>query len=490
MAELAKVRFEELDLGKVATTEGRVAICVRSSGKLNEISRYVDQLTGGAVTRLVKGREFKKSKVGQILSITWPTGLTAEALDILVLNSRMKSAAVRQSGAALGKLKGNISLTIFLESYRYAQELVTGICLRNYRFVYYKKEKKDALGDVIIHSRYSKKIKLATTPRLAVAAGVVTTRDFVNEPANHLTTTEFARRLKLMSNLGLDVTVLEEEALASLGMNMLLSVGQGSSTPSKVVILKWNGASVDVAPLVLVGKGVVFDSGGISLKPAAGMQDMTMDMAGAAVVAGAMSAVAQRKANANVIGIVGLVENMPSGCAMRPGDVVTSLKGDTVEIINTDAEGRLVLGDLLSYAQKTFSPQAMIDLATLTGAVIISLGHEHAGVFSNNDKLCDDFLKAAALEGEGAWRLPLSPSYDKLLKSNIADFKNIGGREAGAITAAQFLQRFVSHDCPWVHLDIAGVAFRNIETTFAPKGATGWGVMSLNRLIMDSFEIT
>ncbi|MCY4304881.1 MAG: leucyl aminopeptidase [Aestuariivita sp.] len=490
MTKLAKVRFLKLDLEKIATVDGRVVICVSPSGKLNNISRHVDKLTNGAVTRLINDREFKTSKGGRVYTITWPTGLKAEALDVLVVETRMKSAVVRQVGAALGKLKGKMPLNFFLRSSQFAQDLIMGICLRNYCFARYKKEKNETLGDVIIHSLQPEKAKLATKPLLAVADGVVTTRDFVNEPANHLTTTEFAKRLELMSNFGLDVTVLDEAALASLGMNMLLSVGRGSDTPSKVIILKWNGASSDVDPLILVGKGVVFDSGGISLKPAAGMHDMKMDMAGAAVVAGVMSTLAQRKAKANVIGIVGLVENMPSGCAMRPGDVVTSLKGDTVEIINTDAEGRLVLGDLLSYAQNTFSPQAIIDLATLTGAVIISLGHEHAGVFSNNDKLCGAFLNAAAVEGEGAWRLPLSPSYDKLLKSKVADFKNIGGREAGAITAAQFLQRFVSQDCPWIHLDIAGVSFRNMDTDFAPHGATGWGVMSLNRLIMDNFEGT
>ncbi|MGB0905627.1 MAG: leucyl aminopeptidase, partial [Mangrovicoccus sp.] len=249
----------------------------------------------------------------------------------------------------------------------------------------------------------------------------------------------------------------------------------------------WNGGG-DEAPLALVGKGVVFDTGGISLKPAAGMEDMTMDMGGAGVVSGVMRALALRKAPANVVGLVGLVENMPSGNATRPGDVVKSMKGDTVEIINTDAEGRLVLADVLWYAQETFSPAAVIDLATLTGAIIIGLGHDKAGVFSNDDTLCADFLAAAAAEGEGAWRMPLDPAYDKLLKSNIADMKNIGGRPAGSITAAQFLQRFVKDGTPWIHLDIAGVASVKSDTTYAPKGATGWGVLALDRLVRDKFE--
>jgi len=252
--------------------------------------------------------------------------------------------------------------------------------------------------------------------------------------------------------------------------------------------MQWKGGDADDAPLALVGKGVVFDTGGISLKPAGGMEDMTMDMGGAGVVAGTMRALALRKAKANVVGLVGLVENMPSGRATRPGDVVTSMKGDTVEIINTDAEGRLVLCDVMWYAQERFKPVGMVDLATLTGAIIIGLGHENAGVFSNNDTFCDAFLKAAKAEDEGAWRLPLGAAYDKLLKSRIADMKNVGGRPGGSITAAQFLQRFVKDDTPWIHLDIAGIASVSSETSYAPKGATGWGVRALSRFVQDNFE--
>jgi leucyl aminopeptidase len=255
-----------------------------------------------------------------------------------------------------------------------------------------------------------------------------------------------------------------------------------------VVVMRWNGGDKDAAPLALVGKGVVFDTGGISLKPGAGMEDMTMDMGGAGVVAGVMRSIARRKARANVVGLVGIVENMPSGNAIRPGDVITSMKGDTVEVINTDAEGRLVLCDVMWYAQERFKPAAMIDLATLTGAIIIGLGHENAGVFSNDDALCDAFLKAARQEGEGAWRMPLGKAYDEALKSRVADVKNVGGRPAGSITAAQFLQRFVQDGTPWIHLDIAGVASVKSDTTLSPKGATGWGVAALNRLIAQRFE--
>jgi len=251
--------------------------------------------------------------------------------------------------------------------------------------------------------------------------------------------------------------------------------------------MQWKGGGRE-APLALIGKGVVFDTGGISMKPASGMEDMTMDMGGAGVVAGVMKALALRNARANVVGLVGLVENMPDGRAQRPGDVVRSMKGETVEVINTDAEGRLVLCDVMWYAQERFKPTAMVDLATLTGAIIVGLGHENAGVFSNDDGFCRAFLRAAEAEGEGAWRMPLGAAYDRMLKSDIADMKNVGGRPAGAVTAAQFLQRFVKDGLPWIHLDIAGVASTKSETALAPKGASGWGVLALNRLISDRFE--
>ncbi|MFT7060675.1 MAG: leucyl aminopeptidase, partial [Pseudorhodobacter sp.] len=322
----------------------------------------------------------------------------------------------------------------------------------------------------------------------ALAEGVFFTRDLVNEPANVLTTIEFANRLVAMQNIGLEVEVLEEAQMAELGMGALLGVGLGSETPSKLVIMRWNGGG-DEAPFALVGKGVVFDTGGISIKPAGGMEDMTMDMGGAGVVAGVMRTLALRKAKANVVGLVGLVENMPDGKAQRPGDVVKSMKGDTIEVINTDAEGRLVLADVLWYAQERFKPTGMINLATLTGAIIVALGHENTGVFSNSDDLCNAFLKAAKAEGEGAWRMPMGDAYDAKLKSRIADMMNVGGRDGGSITAAQFLKRFVKPDMPWCHLDIAGTALLKADSTLAPKGATGWGVMALDRLIRDKYEV-
>jgi leucyl aminopeptidase len=313
-------------------------------------------------------------------------------------------------------------------------------------------------------------------------------RELVNEPANELTTTAFADRLAELAAEGLKVEVMDEAQLARIGMRLLLGVAQGSEHPPRVVVLEWRGGAPDAPPLVVAGKGVVFDTGGISLKQPSGMEDMTTDMGGAAVVAGLMRTLAARKAKANVVGIVGLVENMPDGRAQRPGDIVRSLKGDTVEVINTDAEGRLVLADVMWYAQDRWNPAAVIDLATLTGAIIIALGHEKAGLFANDDALADALLEAAGAEGEGLWRMPLGPGYDKALKSPLADMRNVGGRPAGAVTAAQFLQRFIREGMPWAHLDIAGVVRRTEATEVARKGPTGWGVMTLDRLVARRFE--
>jgi leucyl aminopeptidase len=340
---------------------------------------------------------------------------------------------------------------------------------------------------VTFHVRDPEAAAEAWAPRGAAAEGVLLTRDLVNAPANVLTTSAFAERLEGLRALGVEVEVLDEAQLADLGLRTLLAVGQGSESPSLVVVMHWKGGG-DAAPLALVGKGVVFDTGGVSIKPAQGMEDMTSDMGGAGVVAGVMHALAARKAAANVVGLVGLVENMPDGRAQRPGDVVKTMKGDTVEVINTDAEGRLVLADVLWYAQERFAPRAMIDLATLTGAVVIALGHEMAGVFANDDKLATDLLAAAAAEDEGAWRMPLAPAYDRLIKSRLADMANVGGRPAGAVTAAQFLQRFVKEGVPWAHLDIAGVALMPRDTDLAAKGASGWGVRALDRLVRNRFE--
>ncbi len=488
MSSLVPIRFEAFDVDAMAQAKGRVAIIIPADGKMSPAVRRANKLTRGAVARLVESDRFEKVKTGDVISLAWPVGMAAQALDIVVLPRRPEADEARKAGAALAKLAGCKDLLVMAGNQVRVEHLSMGIALRSYDFDVHKTKDSDATGSVTIsHSKHDE-AEVAFAPMYAVADGVRMTRDLTNEPANILTTTEFADRLDEMKSLGLQVEVLEEDKLAELGMRTLLSVGQGSASPSKVVVMQWNGGDKDDAPLALVGKGVVFDTGGISLKPAGGMEDMTMDMGGAGVVAGTMRALAKRKAKANVVGLVGLVENMPSGNATRPGDVVKSMKGDTVEIINTDAEGRLVLCDVMWYAQERFSPVGMIDLATLTGAVIIGLGHENAGVFSNNDTFCDAFLKSAKAEDEGAWRLPLGAVYDKQLKSRIADMKNVGGRPAGSITAAQFLQRFVKEETPWIHLDIAGVASVAAETSYAPKGATGWGVRALSRFVQDNFE--
>lgn len=477
--------FEETNIDEISTFAGRVAIFVTPDGKLDPAARRVNRLTKGAIARLVEAGV----KAGDARVLAYPVGMAAEAVDVICLDKRASIEENRAAGVALAKARGKVAVLVCAGNNNKAAQIVLGLALRDYEFTDHKTD--EALADtrsVTVMSTKPSEIEGNAQPLLAVAEGAFFTRDLVNEPANVLTTTEFADRLVAMKDLGLEVEVLEEDKLAELGMGALLSVGQGSDSPSKVVVMKWMGGETDAAPLALIGKGVVFDTGGISLKPAAGMEDMTMDMGGAGVVAGTMRALALRKAKANVVGLVGLVENMPSGNATRPGDVVTSMKGDTIEVINTDAEGRLVLCDVMHYAQETFKPSGMIDLATLTGAVIIGLGHENAGVFSNDDGLCNKFLKAANAEGEGAWRMPLGKAYADQLKSSIADVKNVGGRPAGSITAAEFLHRFVQEGTPWIHLDIAGVAHVKSETSYAPKGATGWGVLALSRLVEDAFE--
>ncbi|MEL7460504.1 MAG: leucyl aminopeptidase [Pseudomonadota bacterium] len=482
--------FRDVDLNAIGTTPGRMVIFVAESGKLDPLGRRVNRLTKGALARFAESSAFADMGAGDAKDLSYPTGLAAEALQVIKLDRRPKMADARKAGAAIGAGAGSDAVLILAGNMRLVEDIALGAVLRNYSFVDHMtgeagEVKTGPAFDVMVSKPDEAEAAAATVT--ALAEGVFFTRDLVNEPSNVLTTTEFADRLVELKSLGLKVEVLDEPELEKLGMRTLLAVGMGSETPSKVVVMEWNGGGEE-APFALLGKGVVFDTGGISLKPAAGMELMTMDMGGAGTVAGAMKTLAMRGAKANVVGIVGLVENMPDGRAQRPGDVVVSMKGDTVEVINTDAEGRLVLADVMWYAQERFKPTGMIDLATLTGAIIVSLGHEHAGVFSNNDTLADAFLGAAKAEGEGAWRMPLGPAYDKLLKSRVADMKNVGGRWAGSITAAQFLQRFVKDDTPWIHLDIAGAAFREGDATFSPKGATGWGVLALNRLIADRYE--
>ena len=487
MTTPAEIQFKDVDLNAVADASGKVVVFVDADGKLDAGARKVNTLTRKSLARFLESAAFQKMAVGDVSVLGYPAGLSAAAVCVVKLGRRPSSQEARKAGAQLAKAQCGKDLLILAGSIARADEIALGLALRGYTFDAHKTADAKAVGAVTFMVSKPEEVAKSAAPMAAIAEGVFFTRDLTNEPANILTTDDFAARLAAMQELGLEVEILEEGDLAKLGMGMLLSVGQGSDSPSKVVVMSWNGGGKE-APFALVGKGVVFDTGGISLKPAGGMEDMTMDMGGAGVVAGVMRTLALRKAKANVVGLVGLVENMPSGNATRPGDVVKSMKGDTVEVINTDAEGRLVLGDVLWYAQERFKPVGMVNLATLTGAILVALGHENAGLFSNSDELSDAFLKAAATEGEGAWRMPMGPAYDDLLKSRIADMKNVGGRMAGSITAAQFLQRFVKDGVPWAHIDIAGTASVKKETALAPAGATGWGVMALNRLIADRYE--
>ncbi|MBE5074170.1 leucyl aminopeptidase [Erythrobacteraceae bacterium E2-1 Yellow Sea] len=323
----------------------------------------------------------------------------------------------------------------------------------------------------------------------AIAQGVEFTRMLVAEPANKVFPVSFVELCQeKFAGTGAQLTVLDEDEMAKLGMGALLGVGQGSRQPSRLLAIRWNNGPKGGKPTVFVGKGVTFDTGGISLKPGAGMEDMKWDMGGAGAVAGAMLSIVKRKAAANVIGVVGLVENMPDGNAQRPGDVVTSMSGQTIEVINTDAEGRLVLCDALHWAQEEYDPAQIVDFATLTGAMIISLGHEHGGLFANDDKLADQLLGAGKGSGDKLWRMPLGPAYDKLIDSPIADIKNVGPRYAGSITAAQFLQRFIRKGTPWAHCDIAGMVWADKPGATWDKGATGYGVRLIDRFVSDNLE--
>ncbi len=490
MTDIITPSFTPLDIEVIAGAEGRVVVLFEAGGRLGKAARRIDRLTRGALKRLVASEAFAKLEPGEAVEMAWPSGMAAEAVQVVRIDRKMSADAARRAGGSIGAKGRGKPVLVLAGSQRHMPEIVLGAMLAGYDFRDHKtgEAAETTPGALTFAVANADALKAQAGDLAAVAAGVFFARDLVNEPANVLTTTEFAARLEALSALGVKVTVIEEQRLAELGMNALLGVGQGSASPSKVVVMEWHGGPEGRAPLALVGKGVVFDTGGISIKPALGMEDMTMDMGGAATVAGVMKALAMRAAPANVVGLVGLVENMPDGRAQRPGDIVRSMKGDTIEVINTDAEGRLVLADVLWYAQETFAPAGVIDLATLTGACIIALGHENAGVFSNDDAFAKDFLKAAEAEGEGAWRLPLGPGYDKLLKSRLADMKNIGGRPAGAVTAAQFLQRFIREGMPWIHLDIAGVALLAEDSPLAPKGATGWFVRSLDRLVREVYE--
>jgi leucyl aminopeptidase len=409
-------------------------------------------------------------------------------------------------GFVIGKLGHAASATIAFDPPRppkdpvsAAVEFASGMRLRDYRFDHYKAKKKDEAetkgsAHIVIAVDKPAAVRHEAKAGEAVTAGVLTARSLVNEPANILYPEEFANRAMALKKHGVEVTVLDQSAMRELGMGALLGVGQGSARESRIVVMRWHGGKsakdsnkTKLKPIAFVGKGVCFDTGGISIKPAAGMEDMKGDMAGAACVVGLMQALSERKANVDVVGVIGLVENMPGPEAQRPGDIVKSMSGQTIEVINTDAEGRLVLADLLWYVQDKFKPEFIVDLATLTGAILVALGQEHAGLFTNNDELGERLISAGKATGEKLWRMPLGAAYDKMIDSKVADMKNTGGRHAGSITAAQFLQRFIN-GTPWAHLDIAGTGMGSPSSEINQSWASGFGVRLLDRLVADYYE--
>ena len=488
MTKQRKVTFNNMKLTNLDKIESIFVICLDENHKIDDFTSHLNSLTAGLIERFKGSSIFAEQKENSCFTLNFPTGLCANAIIVLKISMDNDIHGARLAGANLSKTLGPRDAIVSLNEHPNSNDIIFGFVMRDYKFNSHKsisENERFPLKIIVKDPSFSKKCYIEYE---AINEGIFFARDLINEPSNILTTVEFSKRILDLQKYGLIIHTLEEKDLKKLGMNALLGVGQGSPSPTKVMVLEWRGAG-DAKPLALVGKGVVFDTGGISLKSPAGMEAMTVDMGGAGVVVGLMKVLALRKAKSNVVGFVGLVENMPDGNAQRPGDVVKSMKGDTIEIINTDAEGRLVLCDVMWYAQKYYKPAALIDLATLTGAIIVSLGHDKAGVFSNSDDFYEKFILSAIKEDEGAWRMPLDENYNKLLKSNIADMKNVGGRAANAITAAQFLQRFIEDDLPWIHLDIAGVASTGSETKFAPKGASGWGVKTLNRLVADFYEI-
>jgi leucyl aminopeptidase len=452
------------------------------------------------VERAVKSSDFK-GKAGSALELLAPADSKLDKLIFMGLGdvSKMKENDwVKLGGVIGGKTGKDKSVTVWSaapdmdDAGEVAANIAFGATLRSYNFDKYKTKKKDDKADkaktkITIATDAAPAARKSWSQAEAVAGGVMLARDLVNEPANVLGPVEFGKAAKKLEKLGCKVTILGDKELKKIGMRTLLSVSQGSVKPAQVAVIDWKGGKAKDKPVAFVGKGVVFDTGGISIKPGAGMGDMKGDMGGAAAVTGVMHALAARKANVNAVGIIGCVENMPDGNATRPGDIVTSLSGQTIENLNTDAEGRLVLCDLLWYTEDKFKPKFMIDLATLTGAILVALGSEHAGLFSNDDELSEQLSGAGKATGELVWRMPLASAYDKLLDTPNADMKNIGGRWAGSITAAQFLQRFV-RDCPWAHLDVAGTAMGSPKSEINQSWASGYGVRLLDRLVADNYE--
>jgi leucyl aminopeptidase len=476
-----------------------VAVPVFEERALTSAGSALDGKAGGALTKaMTKGRF--TGKAGQSLLIAAPTGVDADSVLLIGAGDKAKldDLAVEAFGGsayAAVKLSGAEVLTIDASGLTPEQAARAGFAARlaAYRFDKYrttqKADKIPSITAVRVVTSDLRAAEAALEPLSAVADGVIFARDLVSEPANVLYPAEFAKRVKALESLGLEVEILGEAEMEKLGMRTLLGVGQGSRRESQLAVILWKGGEAGDQPIAFVGKGVCFDTGGISIKPADGMEDMKWDMGGAAAVTGTMIALAGRKAKVNAVGVLGLVENMPDGNAQRPGDVVVSMSGQTVEVINTDAEGRLVLADALWYTQERFKPKFMIDLATLTGAMIVALGLDYAGVFSNSDDVADPILAAAKKVGENFWRMPIPAIYEQHIDSKIADVKNTGnGRAGGSITAALFLQRF-TNGVPWAHLDIAPTAWANKSPNpTVPEGGVGFAVRTLDRMVADTYE--
>jgi len=497
-----RVSFAGLDL----TRTGSLVALVGDGGVLSASAEKLNERTNGAVRRAMKASRFKGA-VNKTLAILSPAGISAErillvgvgkAADFDALAAQNLGGTVAAALAGAGDDKAAIAIDPVkgssLSAAEFAANAAYGALLRSYRFDKYrtreKAEDKPTLKSLVAMTRDHAAARRLYGPMAKVADGVFLTRDLVSEPANVLYPASFAARTRVLAKLGVKVQVLDRKHMESLGMGALLGVAQGSSHEARIVALRWDGAprTRDKRPIAFVGKGVTFDSGGISIKPSANMEDMKWDMGGAGVVTGLMHALAARKAKVNAVGVIGLVENMPSATAQRPGDVVKTMSGQTIEVINTDAEGRLVLADALWWCQTRFKPHTVVDLATLTGAIIISLGHHHAGLFANNDELAERLTAAGKATGESVWRMPLDAAYDEQVRSQIADIKNVGGRDGGSITAAKILQRFIKEDVAWAHLDIAGVTWSSGDKPTVPKGGTAFGVRLLDRLVADNYE--
>jgi leucyl aminopeptidase len=493
MTDAPKIAFAPF----ATPTKGVLVVFMNGELRLGSATSKLLGRNHDTIARAARAEKFT-GKLGAVLDFLAPAGLQAGRL-IVIGSGTETPDFVKLGGTVMGKIPpGAPEADILLDfpsgpvKPDQAADCAFGLTLRAYAFKRYKTKPKEGEED---RGKQRLTLGVADVPaarkawsrREAVCDGVVLARDLVNEPANVLYPEEFARRVASLKKVGVSVEILNEPALKKLGMRTLLAVGQGSARESRVVVMRLNRGKAGAAPVAFVGKGVCFDTGGISIKPAAGMEDMKGDMAGAACVVGLMHALAARKAAVNAVGVIGLVENMPDGKAQRPGDIVTSMSGQTIEIINTDAEGRLVLADLLWYVKNRFKPKFMVDLATLTGAILVALGHEHAGLFANDDRLAERLLAAGTATGERVWRMPLGPDYDKLIDSKFADVKNTGGRNAGSVTAAQFLQRFVDKT-PWAHLDIAGTAFGTPPSDINASWGSGWGVRLLDRLVAEHYE--